>query len=67
MANINLFSAELHYNLMHLAEHKNNNMNLVGRKIEKKIMDRLLTDNDSNFLAVYGRRRMGKTYLICQF
>ena len=52
---------------MHLAEHKNNNMNLVGRKIEKKIMDRLLTDNDSNFLAVYGRRRMGKTYLICQF
>ncbi len=42
-------------------------MNLVGRKREKKIMARLLTDNDSNFLAVYGRRRIGKTYLIRQF
>jgi hypothetical protein len=42
-------------------------MNLVGRKREKKMMARLLTDDDSNFLAVYGRRRIGKTYLIRQF
>jgi AAA+ ATPase superfamily predicted ATPase len=39
-------------------------MNLVGRKREKRIMARLLTDDDSIFLTVYGRRRIGKTYLI---
>ena len=45
---------------MHLAEYKNNNMNLVGRKIEKKIMDRLLTDNDFNFLLFMDVEEWGK-------
>ncbi|MCC6182212.1 MAG: AAA family ATPase [Bacteroidia bacterium] len=42
-------------------------MKLVGRQIEKNIMAKLLTDDESNFLAVYGRRRIGKTYLIREF
>lgn len=39
-------------------------MAIVGRKKEIEIMDQLLRSNDSEFLAVYGRRRVGKTYLI---
>ncbi|MCA6362505.1 MAG: AAA family ATPase [Bacteroidetes bacterium] len=39
-------------------------MAVIGRKKELEVMDRLLRSNDSEFLAVYGRRRVGKTYLI---
>ena len=42
-------------------------MSLVGREPEKAIMTKLLLDEDSNLLAVYGRRRIGKTYLIREF
>ena len=42
-------------------------MELIGREQEKKILNNLLTDNESHFLAVYGRRRIGKTYLIRQY
>ena len=42
-------------------------MNLVGREPEQAIMAKLLRDDDSNFLAVYGRRRIGKTYMIREF
>ena len=42
-------------------------MNLVGREPEQAIMNRLLDSKDSHFLAVYGRRRIGKTYLIREF
>jgi uncharacterized protein len=42
-------------------------MELIGRENEKKILNNLLEDNESHFLAVYGRRRIGKTYLIRQY
>ena len=42
-------------------------MNIVGREPEIEIMNRLLNDNNSHFLAVYGRRRIGKTYMIREF
>ncbi len=42
-------------------------MKLIGREREKKVLERLLTDKNSHFLAVYGRRRIGKTYLIRQY
>ena len=42
-------------------------MNIVGREPEIEIMSRLLNDNNSHFLAVYGRRRIGKTYMIREF
>jgi uncharacterized protein len=41
-------------------------MELVGRLPERKIIEELLANNRSDFLAVYGRRRIGKTYLIDQ-
>lgn len=40
---------------------------LVGRKEEQVILNQLLGTEESEFLAVYGRRRVGKTFLIRQF
>jgi predicted AAA+ superfamily ATPase len=37
---------------------------MVGRKSEKAIIESLLKSQKSEFLAVTGRRRVGKTYLI---
>ena len=38
--------------------------NLIGRKEELALINSLLTSGKSEFLAVYGRRRVGKTFLI---
>ncbi len=40
---------------------------IVGRNYEKKTMQKLLDSNKSEFLAVYGRRRIGKTFLIREY
>lgn len=37
---------------------------LIGRDTEKQILQNALTDEYSQFIAVYGRRRVGKTFLI---
>lgn len=37
---------------------------LIGRKDEVKILNRLYDSDQSEFVAVYGRRRVGKTYLV---
>ena len=37
---------------------------LIGRDNERKILQDALTDEYSLFIAVYGRRRVGKTFLI---
>ena len=37
---------------------------LVGRDNEKRILQNALADEYSQFIAVYGRRRVGKTFLI---
>lgn len=42
-------------------------MAIIGRKDEKEIFTELLQSNSSEFIAVYGRRRVGKTYLIRTF
>ncbi|WP_070138607.1 AAA family ATPase [Crocinitomix algicola] len=39
-------------------------MKIVGRIQETKKMQRLLTDNQAHLLAMVGRRRVGKTFLI---
>jgi AAA+ ATPase superfamily predicted ATPase len=41
--------------------------NIAGRGREKQILSDLLISNRSELLAVYGRRRIGKTYLIREF
>ncbi len=40
---------------------------IIGRKNEVSTLERLLQDDRSHFLAVYGRRRVGKTFLIREF
>jgi AAA+ ATPase superfamily predicted ATPase len=38
--------------------------NIIGRNAEKKILDEVLSSKNSEFVAIYGRRRVGKTYLV---
>lgn len=40
---------------------------VVGRKEECEILEQLYRSNKAEFLALYGRRRVGKTYLIRNF
>jgi uncharacterized protein len=40
---------------------------LIGRETEKDILSKLLRSNQAEFVAIYGRRRVGKTYLVRQF
>ncbi len=37
---------------------------IAGRSDEKRILARLRSSRDAEFLAIYGRRRVGKTFLI---
>ncbi len=40
---------------------------MIGREREQKILTEALNSNRAEMIAVYGRRRIGKTYLIEQF
>jgi hypothetical protein len=42
-------------------------MRLVGRDQEKAILTNMLSSDKAEFLAIYGRRRVGKTFLIKEF
>ena len=37
---------------------------IIGRQNEVNLLNKILQDSESHFLAIYGRRRIGKTYLI---
>lgn len=37
---------------------------IIGREDERTILQRLLISKQAELLAIYGRRRVGKTYLI---
>lgn len=41
-------------------------MNIAGRQEEIALLQKIAQKNESSFLAVYGRRRVGKTFLIRQ-
>jgi uncharacterized protein len=40
---------------------------IIGRKEEQKTLQKIYASSRAEFLALYGRRRVGKTYLIKQF
>ena len=42
-------------------------MKLVGRALEKETLKDMLDSEEAEFLAIYGRRRIGKTYLIREY
>ena len=41
-----------------------NNVNIVGREHEQRIIDSCLQSGKAELIAVYGRRRVGKTFLV---
>jgi len=42
-------------------------LNIIGRESEKKKLSKMLSSGEPEFLAIYGRRRVGKTFLIHEF
>lgn len=40
---------------------------LIGRKAEREKLGRALASAEAEFVAVYGRRRVGKTFLVREF
>lgn len=40
---------------------------IIGRSYEKSRLEKLFHSSEAEFIAVYGRRRVGKTFLIKQF
>ena len=42
-------------------------MHILAREREVKILEKLYDSGHPEFLAIYGRRRIGKTFLIRQF
>ena len=40
---------------------------IIGRKREKELLEHLLSSGRAEFFALYGRRRVGKTYLVRNF
>lgn len=40
---------------------------IIGRKAEMMTLDRLYKSRKSEFVAIYGRRRVGKSYLVSEF
>jgi hypothetical protein len=42
-------------------------MKIIGRKKEKRVLEDALYSKSPEFIAVYGRRRVGKTFLIREF
>lgn len=46
---------------------KKNTQIIIGRKNEQRILNSLMRTKRAEFIAIYGRRRVGKTYLIKNF
>ena len=42
-------------------------MSMIGRKKEQRILNDCLESKQAEFLVVYGRRRVGKTFLVKEF
>jgi len=42
-------------------------MRIIGREKEQDILENCMNSGRPEFIAVYGRRRVGKTYLIRNF
>ena len=59
-----LFSAKTHTFVVVLAENKKIMSKIIGREEEIKILNRALASPRAELVAIYGRRRVGKTYLV---
>ncbi|MCF0220273.1 MAG: ATP-binding protein, partial [Muribaculaceae bacterium] len=43
------------------------NANIIGRNSETQKLERLYNSQKSEFVAIYGRRRVGKSFLVNEF
>ena len=43
------------------------NTKIIGRKLEQNLLAEYCETAKSELIAIYGRRRVGKTYLVKQF
>ena len=43
------------------------NPKIIGRKYEQEVLQRCVESPRAEFIAVYGRRRIGKTFLVKQY
>jgi AAA+ ATPase superfamily predicted ATPase len=48
-------------------KHKEKPLTIIGRKKEQKMLQAVFQSDKSELLAVYGRRRVGKTFLLTTF
>ena len=46
---------------------ENKKMNIIGRQSEKEKFTEILASDSPAFVAIYGRRRVGKTFLVKEF
>ena len=53
--------------LVSLWQNKEAMESIVGRKKEQKELEQVYNSNKAEFVVVYGRRRVGKTYLVREF
>ena len=52
---------------MYFCSRKNLSMaytNIIGRTAEIKVLEKFLKSTKSEFVAIYGRRRVGKSFLV---
>ena len=42
-------------------------MNIIGRHKEQQSLEKIFNSKEAEFVVIYGRRRVGKTYLIREF
>lgn len=40
---------------------------IIGRRKEQKLLDKAYNSREAEFIAIYGQRRVGKTFLIREF
>ena len=40
---------------------------IIGRKQEQKELEKVYNSNKAEFVVLYGRRRVGKTYLVREY
>src|SRR5262245_65908646 len=43
------------------------NMKIIGRQYEQIQLQKIFQSDTAEFIAIYGRRRVGKTYLVREF
>ena len=61
----------MHYLLFFVPSYKNKDCNMVdkiiGRKVEQEILRQRVESGNPELIAIYGRRRIGKTFLVRQY